>query len=44
VRGAEALPHFKHSFELHPALKEWAHTDKDLDRIRDEPELRAILA
>lgn len=43
-RSAEALPHFKHSFELHPALKEWAHTDKDLDRIRDEPELRAILA
>jgi tetratricopeptide (TPR) repeat protein len=42
-RAAEALPHFKRSFELHPDLKEWARTDKDLDRIRDEPELRTIL-
>jgi tetratricopeptide (TPR) repeat protein len=42
-RSADALPHIKRSFELHPALKEWARKDKDLDRIRQEPELRAIL-
>ncbi len=43
-RAADAIPHFKRSFELLPELKDWAHTDKDLDRIRDEPELRSILA
>jgi len=42
-RAAEALPRIKRSFELHPDLKEWGRTDKDLDPIRDEPELRAIL-
>jgi tetratricopeptide (TPR) repeat protein len=42
-RAAEALPYIKRSFELHPDLKEWARTDKDLDPIRDQPELRAIL-
>jgi tetratricopeptide (TPR) repeat protein len=42
-RAIEALPHLKSSFDLHPDLKEWARKDKDLDRIRDEPELRAIL-
>jgi hypothetical protein len=42
-RSADALPHIKRSFELHPALKEWARNDTDLDRIREEPELRAIL-
>jgi tetratricopeptide (TPR) repeat protein len=42
-RSADAIPHIRQSFELHPALKEWARTDKDLDRIRQEPELLAIL-
>ena len=43
-RSADAIPHIKRSFELHPELKEWARNDKDLDPIRDEPELRTILA
>ena len=42
-RAHEALPHLKSSFELHPELKDWARTDKDLDRVRDDPELNAIL-
>jgi hypothetical protein len=42
-RAAAALPHLARSFELQPELKEWARKDKDLDRIRDEPEVRAIL-
>ena len=43
-RAAEALPHLKRSFELHPDLKDWARKDKDLDRIRAEPDVTAILA
>jgi len=43
-RAADALPHFKRSFELHPELKIWARSDKDLDRIRMDPELAAIIA
>ncbi|HVD45748.1 MAG TPA: maleylpyruvate isomerase N-terminal domain-containing protein [Candidatus Limnocylindria bacterium] len=43
-RAAEALPHLKQSLELNPGLKEWARADKDLDRVRDDPALRAILA
>jgi tetratricopeptide (TPR) repeat protein len=43
-RAGEALPHLKSSFNLYPDLKEWARKDKDLDRIREESELRAILA
>jgi tetratricopeptide (TPR) repeat protein len=42
-RGAEALPYLKRSFELQPDLKEWARKDKDLDLIRQEPDVRAIL-
>jgi tetratricopeptide (TPR) repeat protein len=42
-RAAKALPHIMRSFQLQPDLKEWARADKDLDRIRDEPQLRAIL-
>ena len=42
-RAAEALPYLKRTFELNPDLKEWARADKDLDRVRDDPELRAIL-
>jgi tetratricopeptide (TPR) repeat protein len=43
-RAADAMPHIKRSFELNPELKEWARQDADLDRIRDEAELRSILA
>ncbi len=42
-RDTEAVPHLKRSFELHPDLKTWARKDKDLDSIREEPALRAIL-
>jgi tetratricopeptide (TPR) repeat protein len=42
-RSAEAVPHLSRSFELHPDLKTWARTDKDLDRIRDKAEVQAIL-
>ena len=42
-RAADAIPHLKRSLELHPELKEWANKDTDLDRIRQAPELRAIL-
>jgi hypothetical protein len=43
-RRSEAMPHLRRSFELHPDLKDWARTDKDLDPIREEPEVRALLA
>ena len=43
-RAAEALPHLKRSFELNPDLKEWARLDKDLERMREDPALRAIFA
>jgi tetratricopeptide (TPR) repeat protein len=43
-RAADAMPHLARSFELHPPLKAWVRTDTDLDRIREEPEMRAILA
>jgi tetratricopeptide (TPR) repeat protein len=42
-RVQEALPHLKRSFELQPDLKEGARTDKDLDTVRDDPEVHAIL-
>ncbi len=42
-RAEAALVHIKRSFELHPGLKEWARKDKDLDRIRDDPGVQAIL-
>ena len=42
-RAEDAVPHQTRSFGLHPALKDWARKDTDLDRIREEPELRAIL-
>ncbi|MEP6752270.1 MAG: maleylpyruvate isomerase N-terminal domain-containing protein [Candidatus Dormiibacterota bacterium] len=42
-RAADALPHLTLSLELHPPLKEWAGKDPDLDRIRQIPELRALL-
>ena len=42
-RAEQAVAHIKRSFELHPGLKEWALKDRDLDRIRDDPGLQAIL-
>ncbi len=42
-RASDAIPHIKTSLELNPTLKEWARKDTDLDRIRDEKELLAIL-
>jgi tetratricopeptide (TPR) repeat protein len=42
-RGTDALPHLRRSFELHPDLKQWARKDKDLDKIRNEPEMRALM-
>jgi tetratricopeptide (TPR) repeat protein len=42
-RAADCIPHLRRSLELHPALKEWAVKDADLDPIRDKPEVRAIL-
>ena len=42
-RAADALPHLARSFELHPDLKTWARTDKDLDRIREDPALQSAL-
>jgi tetratricopeptide (TPR) repeat protein len=42
-RATDAMPYIKRSVELHPAFKELARKDTDLDRIRQEPELRAIL-
>jgi tetratricopeptide (TPR) repeat protein len=42
-RAANAMPHILRSVELNPELKEWVRKDTDLDRLREEPELRAIL-
>lgn len=42
-REDEAVLRFKHAFELDPSLKTHAQTDPDLDRIRDHPELTALL-
>ena len=42
-RSAEAAPHLEKSFMLNPTLKDWAHEDPDLDRIRQDPDLIAIL-
>lgn len=42
-RADEALFRFKHAFELDPSLKELAKTDPDLDRIRNHPELAALI-
>jgi hypothetical protein len=42
-RAADALPHLTRSFELHADLKTWGRTDKDLDRIRQDPALQAAL-
>jgi hypothetical protein len=41
--AGDAMPHLRRSFELHPDLKVWARTDRDLDRIREDSELRIAL-
>lgn len=43
-RADEALPRLKHAFELDPSLKKHAKTDTDLDRIRTDPEVAAVIA
>ena len=42
-RTDEALYRLKHAFELDPSLKKIARTDTDLDRIRNEPEVAALI-
>jgi hypothetical protein len=42
-RSADAVPYFHSAFELAPNLREWARTDPDLDPIRAEPEVAALL-
>jgi tetratricopeptide (TPR) repeat protein len=42
-RSADAIPHIKRSLELHPELKDWARKDPDLDPIREDQGVRAIL-
>lgn len=42
-RADEALYRFKQAFELDPSLKKLAQTDPDLDRIRNHPELVALI-
>jgi hypothetical protein len=42
-REDEALLLLHHAFELDPALKKTAEKDGDLDRVRDHPELVAML-
>jgi hypothetical protein len=43
-REDEALLRFKFAFELDPSLKKLAQTDRGLERIRNHPELAALLA
>ena len=43
ARLEEALPHLKKGLELRPDLHAWASEDPDLDPIRDDPEVAALL-
>lgn len=43
-RPGEAVPLLRESFEVSPDLRDWAHKDPDLDPIRDDPELKRLLA
>lgn len=43
-RAAEALPLLRDSFEGNEQLREWAKQDSDLDRIRDDPRVRELVA
>lgn len=42
-RADEAVFRFKQAFELDPTLKKVAKTDPDLDRIRNDPEVVALI-
>jgi tetratricopeptide (TPR) repeat protein len=42
-RPDEALFRFKQAFELDPTLKKLAKTDPDLDRMRNDPQLIALI-
>lgn len=42
-RADEALRRLKHAFELDPSLKNIALTDPDLDRMRNDPDLVALI-
>jgi tetratricopeptide (TPR) repeat protein len=42
-RTDEALYRLKHAFELDPSLRNIALTDPDLDRMRNDPELVALI-
>jgi tetratricopeptide (TPR) repeat protein len=42
-RTDEALRRLKHAFELDPSLKSVALTDSDLERMRNDPELVALI-
>ena len=41
--AAEAVPLLHQSFEVRPALKAWARKDRDLDSIRQDPRVVALL-
>ena len=43
-RAHEAVPLLRQSFEVAPDLKDWSLKDPDLDPIRDDAEVRALLA
>ena len=43
-RVSEALPLLRDSFAARPDGKKWAESDPDLDRLRDVPEFKELLA
>ena len=43
-RVEEALPLLRESFAARPSAKAWARKDSDLDRIREVPEVKELLA
>jgi DinB superfamily len=42
--AAEAVPLLQKSFAANPELRAWAHKDHDLDSIREDPRVVALLA
>jgi len=42
-RAAEARPHLERALSLNPGLSKWAHEDADLDPVREDPGIVAIL-
>ena len=43
-RTADALPLLRESFQGNAQLRDWAKQDSDLDRIRDDPRVRELVA